>query len=260
MQYAAPPIERAITPSQATRPPRPNAGSARRAASRDCGAWQAGAVTADDVQAQDFSFDASSYEPLTLTNGKRLLRRGTLIMSPQFFRTPPDLPTSLADPDPVRRHVAQGIASQNAALIDFEVVDLDGCLAMRTVAKVRAEGRAMMYLGAIQLHFEPCWWCVNMEAREHGTTGVREAAVLMLMTERGDAPQPSGPPVVLDSLDDLPLPEARMLPSDDEEWDEKFPDHPLSLVRAAQREIVSTARVSKRARSLPPFHGANTAD
>jgi hypothetical protein len=156
----------------------------------------------------------------------------------------------------VRETVATGIAQAGGVLIDFEVVDVAGCKLMRTVAKVRGSGRAMVYLGAIQLHFAPCWWLIQLEARETGTTGMREAMVLTIQRERGEddawqfqdlgpvdeIPQPTGPPI--------------KLPSDDPEWDDLIPGHPLSAMRAAQAQLLASAVISERARALPPFLGA----
>ncbi len=43
--------------------------------------------------------------------------------------------------------------------------------------------------------------------------------------------------------------------ADDEQWDVEFPDHPLTLVRAALNRITPTVTLDERFRQLPPFAG-----
>ena len=87
---------------------------------------------------------------------------------------------------------------------------------------------------------------------EAGTTGTREAAVMLIEGDRWPKP-----PTVLQSGEQLfgwlgsaPV---RRFPSDDERYDASFPDHPLSLVRTRLMQMVASARLDKGAGRLTPF-------
>jgi len=209
-----------------------------------------------DVEAGDLHIDDGGWEPRTLSNGKRLLVKNGVFMRPSFNRRPPDLPAPLSHQDEVRAHIGDAVEQGQGVLIDFEVVDRDGFRVMRTVAKKRAEGRANAFLGALQIHFAPCWWLFQLEAIEAGTTGLREAAVFMMMRQEDENAWPLQDLGRIESMDALPPagPPAK-LPSDDPRWDDRFPDHPLSRVRRAQRDLIASMSISDRAAALPPFIG-----
>jgi hypothetical protein len=200
--------------------------------------------------------DLSTWVPAEGAPG--LLARAGVLLRCRFLSTPPDLPAPLSKPEIVRDTISASLLAQGSALVDFEVVEAGGGHWLRTVAKARGTGRSMVYLGAMQLHSASCWWLIQMEARETGTTGTRETLVLLTRYERGDAIMGSVA-VPLAADEPLPLPDltvqVRRESSDDPEWDRLVPQHPLSLIRAAQREILASARLSPRALALPPFEG-----
>src|SRR5262249_34327903 len=104
--------------------------------------------------------------------------------------------------------------------------------------------------------FEACRFQVNVESMEVGTTGMREAAVMLIAKD--DWPQSEEPPVVVSSGEDFfkritRAPIVR-LPSDHERYDHMFPDHPLSKVRARLNAIADTLKFKSGLESqLKPF-------
>src|SRR5262249_30565705 len=88
------------------------------------------------------------------------------------------------------------------------------------------------------------------------TTGVREAAVMAIEGDRWPK-RVAEEPIVVKGVEDMfermraqPL---RAIPSDDEKYDQMFPDHPLAKVRRRMNEVVSTLKVSAPAEELAPF-------
>ncbi|WP_405792712.1 hypothetical protein [Streptomyces sp. NBC_01506] len=45
--------------------------------------------------------------------------------------------------------------------------------------------------------------------------------------------------------------------ADLEQWDAHFPDHPLTLVRAALRRVTPTVTLDEQFKAQPPFAGPN---
>lgn len=208
--------------------------------------------------ANDVTIDLSGWGPGP-SGDPGLLHRGGVLLKPQFFGTPPDLPAPLSQPEVVRAAIASTLASQLATLVDFEVVEAGGGRWMRTVSKSRAEGRAYFWNGALQLHLADCWWLIQMQTMDLGTTGLREVGVMMLQLQQGIEPPPGPPPVPLEAGQPLPMPDRTVPPprlaADDEQWDEWFPDHALSRLRAAQRAVLSGVRLSPAALAAAPFLG-----
>lgn len=215
---------------------------------------------AESVCADDLELDLSDWAPLPPPSD--LLLRAGVVLRRRLVAQPPDLPASLSQPDVIRESIAGAVSASGAALVDLEVLEVGGARWLRTVAKRRGEGRGMVYLGSLQVHFASCWWLVQMEARERGVTGAREVMVLLMRGQPGDLDRSGYAPVSVTNGQSLPGPDPSLPvlrgPWDDPEWDKALPDHPLSLVRAAQRDLLATARISPRALALPPFLGSST--
>lgn len=104
------------------------------------------------------------------------------------------------------------------------------------------------FIGSWTLPKDRCSTVVKVQAAEGGTTGLREAAV---MNQVGPAdyfrphPYAGG-----GQLGGLPYGAADL-----EQWDPRFPDHPLTLVRAALRRLTPTVTLDDQFKTLPPFTG-----
>ncbi|WP_330300084.1 hypothetical protein [Streptomyces sp. NBC_00503] len=169
-----------------------------------------------------------------------------LVLSVHFFPLVPDLPAPLDAPGPLYNGLARSVASAGAGLIDAELGHVDGLPAVRQLAKVaRPEGRGQVFLGSWTVPRAGCSTVLKVQAGEGPMTGMREAVVLdRLGAERYFAPHPYGPGVT----GGLPYHLADL-----EDWDEPFPDHPLTLVRRTLRRIVPTVALHEQFKALPPF-------
>jgi hypothetical protein len=171
-----------------------------------------------------------------------------LVLSVHFFPLVPDLPARLDEPERLRAGLAEGAARAGGGLIEAEPGVVDGVPAVRQIVKVpRPQGRGQVFLGSWTVPKAGCSTVLKVQAAEGSTTGMREA---MVMARVGPAdyfrPHPYAPGL------------SGGLPyhvGDDEQWDAAFPDHPLTLVRAALRRITPTVTLDERFRVLPPFAG-----
>ncbi|MEV5731434.1 hypothetical protein AB0N50_37760 [Streptomyces pharetrae] len=171
-----------------------------------------------------------------------------LVLSVHFFPLVPDLPARLDEPERLRAGLAEGAARAGGGLIEAECGVVDGVPAVRQLVKVpRPHGRGQVFLGSWTVPKAGCSTVFKVQAAEGATTGLREA---MVMARVGPAdyfrPHPYAPGL------------SGGLPyhvGDHEQWDAGFPDHPLTLVRAALRRITPTVKLDERFRVLPPFAG-----
>lgn len=178
----------------------------------------------------------------------------------RFDRGPPDWPFDLTNPDEAAAFYRKQCADNGGTMLAMEVTTAAGAEWLCGLFKYRAPfpgSLAMYYVGILWLPFQECQFQVNVEAMEAGTTGAREAAVMLIEGDQWPTPPPDTPPVVLNSAEELfeqlrtaPI---RQLPSDDERYDSSFPDHPLSQVRARLAQVLASARLDLDAGRLTPF-------
>lgn len=170
-----------------------------------------------------------------------------LVLSVHFFPLVPDLPAPLHQLEPLRHGLAQGAAQAGAGLVEAVTGAVDGVPALRQLIKVPRPGgpHGQVFLGSWTIPRAGCSTVLKVQAAEGATTGVREAAV---MARVGPAayfrPHPYAPALR------GPLP---YHVADHEEWDAHFPDHPLTLVRAALHRITPTVTLHEQFKALPAF-------
>jgi hypothetical protein len=151
---------------------------------------------------------------------------------------------------------------QNAGvMLEMEPVTAAGVEGLSGVFKYRSPvlgSLAMVYVGILWLPFRDCWFQVNVEAVEQGTTGFREAVVMAIEGDNWPMEPQAEIPVInsqaeLDALyakaRERPM---RRLPSDDPKYDASFPQHPLSLVRAGLARVIATVQLDTDAHGLLP--------
>ncbi|MFG2951446.1 hypothetical protein [Streptomyces adustus] len=169
-----------------------------------------------------------------------------LVLSLHHFDLVPDLPAPLDQPERLRRGLTELTAEAGAGLIEVAVGEIDSVPAVQQFAKVRLPNRpGQVFLGSWTVPRDRCSAVLKIQAVESGMTGLREAVVLDRI---GPAdyfkPHPYAPDL------EVPMP---YHVADHEEWDEQFPTHPLSMVRAALRRIAPTVVLDDGFKTLPPF-------
>ncbi len=176
-----------------------------------------------------------------------------LVLSVHFFPLVPDLPAPLHDLDRLRFGSAQGAASHGGGLIEAGVGTVDGVPALHQLIKTPLQSRTgQAFIASWTLPKDRCSTVVKVQAAEGATTGLREATV-MAQVEPAHYFQPH-PYAGGGQFGGLPYHVADL-----EQWDPRFPDHPLTLVRAALRRITPTVTLHDQFKALPPFPGPTPA-
>ncbi|MFF9198984.1 hypothetical protein ACF09L_27650 [Streptomyces sp. NPDC014779] len=194
----------------------------------------------------------TALEPGVWTDGQGLL------LSVHFFDLVPDLPASLDEPDRLRHGLARFAAAAGAGLIEAELGAVDALPAVRQLIKVPQTqgpaghgaaggqgGHGQAFVGSWTVPRARCSVVVKVQAGEGRTTGLREALIL---NEVGPMRYFTAHPYGADITGGLPSHAA-----DDERWDARFPDHPLTRVRAALRRITPSLELHEGFKALPPF-------
>ena len=137
------------------------------------------------------------------------------------------------------------------ALVEADLVRLDGAIALRTILKFPQEPSGMTYVGGFTIPLLQGHYAIKVRCLELGVTGVREATVWMTSAH---SPDESEEEPLKGWMQDPYDPEFRAPllrnQADDEAHDSRFPDHPLSRIRAELRTIESTCRIEPAVRAL----------
>lgn len=173
-----------------------------------------------------------------------------LVLSVHFFPLVPDLPAPLHEFERLRTGLAAGAGRHGGGLVEAVPGEVHGVPAVRQLIKMPLPGAAhgQAFLGSWTVPKAGCSTVLKVQAAEGAMTGLREAVVAnQVGFEAYFRPHPYSDG---GQFGGLPCHAA-----DDEQWDAQFPDHPLTLVRAALNRITPTVTLDERFRRLPPFAG-----
>jgi hypothetical protein len=174
-----------------------------------------------------------------------------------LFPIPPDIGADVSDLRALREFYRSSHAAVGTVVIALDAVDVDGCRSVRLITKIPQQPSGMTYIGSLTIPFRDFSFVLKVEAREHGTTGIRDtlvanelmdAGIVTIDVEAGDLRGWTQDPYDA-TLRDGPYPNL----SESEAYDTRFPDHPLSRVRPLLRHLSQSVTVSDRVRTSPPF-------
>jgi hypothetical protein len=174
-----------------------------------------------------------------------------------YFAVQPDIGADLDDLQALRAFFRASAAEVGFGIIEIERCLIDGLKAVRTIYKVSQGVTGRGYLGGLTLPFEGYSFVLKVQCKERGMTGIRESVVSGLLMSEGVITLDTKTNKIVNWLQDPYDPERRdsmtMNRSEGEEYDEKFPDHPLSRARRILSHLQETTRVSPEVSASSPY-------
>lgn len=208
--------------------------------------------------------DLTGWEPFE-GHPNKWIKPGPDILNLIYFNVPTKLPCTLNDESCWTSYFEEMIATQNGAAVSINALPIQGLQAVRTIFKFHQPAigglsdLGITYLGTWMVPLADFSFNIQVQCYETGTTGMREAAVMLMSDQTNppkEVPNPE-PPRVLESMEEYfdivrtrPM---RRLRADDEEFDAMFPDHPLSRLRGHLSHIANTLVVDDSIRTARPF-------
>jgi hypothetical protein len=173
-----------------------------------------------------------------------------------FFPIPPDILADINSPESLSVFYGKMIAeSKNITGISIDSMDIDGCKFVKMIIKVPQQPFGMSYIGSLTLPFRNFSFVVKMQCAERGTTGMRESFVVNELMGKGE--------IKVDKAGKFEGWEKPSVSSPSEVWkinraegveyDERFPNHPLSILRRTFGQIEKTIKVSDDVKREPKF-------
>lgn len=162
----------------------------------------------------------------------------TLFLSLHFFNIVPDLPT-IQDIDFLRNFYREMLAAPGGGIIEVELVDLQGFTAVRTIFKIPQEPTGMTYVGSLTIPFAKYSFVAKIQAPEVGVTGMRDSVILDKHIREGDVSlEDDGIKGWFYDPYDTSIQEGVLMnKSEQVQYDEMFPEHPLSQTRRLLAQI-----------------------
>lgn len=176
-----------------------------------------------------------------------------MVFSVDVFDLPPDISAPLDDLRGLR-HFYRTLARQNGlALLECDVVPFGAFRAVRVVLKMPLQPRGFGFVGSLTLPFRDCSYVLKYQAAEGQPTGLRESLVAAQMMQAVDDPEGVMRSWCADPYDPSLKYEPMCNKADDPAWDARFPEHPLSRVRAALNLLPQHTELAPRLRGWPAF-------
>ena len=179
---------------------------------------------------------------------------GTMAISLNFFEGEPDIHT-LGDIDGLRQYYRDAILAANGALIEVDLIVLNGIQCVRTVLKFPQTPSGSTYLTSLIVPFAMCSYVVKIQAPELDLAGVRESIIMdKLLDEKVITTSDNG--LINWSMDPY-KPNYKgftlMNRSEEAKWDVRFPSHPLTKSRKLMAEIEKGISFDQKLLDLKPF-------
>ena len=152
-------------------------------------------------------------------------------LSLNFFSLKPDLPEEITNIQSLRDLYRGMITRANGALVEVEKDYFDSLLVIKTIFKFPQDPTGFTYLATYTIPRENFSVVLKVQCHEQGITGMRESVILDnaigeglidLETMKGWFSDPYDPEFKAPLLSNI---------ADRDEFDERFPKHPLSRAR-----------------------------
>ena len=177
------------------------------------------------------------------------------ILSINFFNKPPDIPVSLSQITDLRNFYRNLATDAGGGIIKIDSIDLKNLAAVECIFKIPMKPSGMIYVGSFTIPFRDKSYVVKLQCPERGVTGIRDTVVFdsfMASIEDSEDFDPFKG-WAKDPYDETVTTGALMNLSEDEKYDEKFPEHPLSRLRKYLRQIEETISFDKQLYKLEAF-------
>lgn len=167
-----------------------------------------------------------------------------------FFEQLPDIPP-LDSIAALRDHYRRVALANQAGLVEVEPWSANGCKGVRTILKLAQAPQGTTYVGSITVPLAAASFVVKVGCAEGGMTGTREAFTASTLIKAGKLAIDADSKNLIGWASD-PYDSSRRDPlmrnlSEDEAYDEKFPQHPLSRLRRYLSRIAPSIRLDAEA-------------
>ncbi|MCL1468486.1 hypothetical protein [Argonema galeatum] len=200
------------------------------------------------------SFDTSKWEAIEQLDERILWKNDTADrLSLHFFHITPDLPVNLTAITELQNFYRQNVIQVGGGLVSVDVLSVKGVSAIKTLFKFSMKSTGMRYIGSLTFPFASFSYAIKVDCPEYGMTGIRDTLVYTQVMKEIDPDDPYKG--WFEDPYDRTRKDAMMRnQSEDESYDNQFPDHPLSRARRYLAEIETSVEFTNEVLRATPFH------
>ena len=164
----------------------------------------------------------------------------TIILSLYFFNKNPDIPT-IKNLDILRKFYREQISKPGGGIIQVDLIEIQDFTVVKTIFKLPQEPTGMTYLTSLTIPFAKYSYVIKIQAPELGMTGMRDSVVAAkLLNENKISLGENGYEGWFYDPYDTELKEGVLMnKSEEEKYDQGFPEHPLTQSRKLISKIES---------------------
>ena len=172
-----------------------------------------------------------------------------------YFPIPPDISADINSLSSLSSFYGSQMTAANLTGISINTLDIDECKFIKMIIRVPQQPSGMLYIGSLTLPFRNFSFVVKMQCSERGISGMRESLILNELLENGEveidqSDEFEGWEMPLDIIDS---PAWKINRAETIEYDARFPNHPLSILRRTFDQIEKSIKVSEDVKREPRF-------
>ena len=178
------------------------------------------------------------------------------VLSLNFFDKKPDIPVSLSNITELRNFYRKMVADAGGGVIKIELIKIKELQAIENIFKMPMQPSGMIYVASFTIPFRDKSYVIKLQCPEQGITGERDSVVFASFANFDDEDDEDFNPFkgwLKDPYDASLTDGLFMNLSEDEQYDEKFPNHPLTRARKHLRHIKNTISFDEKLFDLPFF-------
>ena len=178
------------------------------------------------------------------------------VLSLNFFDNKPDIPVSLSNITELRNFYRNMVAEAGGGIIKIEVIKIKELQAIENIFKMPMQPSGMIYVASFTIPFQDKSYVIKLQCPEQGITGERDSVVFASFANFDDEDDENFDPFngwMKDPYDEGLTEGFLMNLSEVEQYDEKFPNHPLSRARKYLSQIKNTVSFDEKLSNLTSF-------
>jgi|SRR5579859_75774 len=171
-----------------------------------------------------------------------------------YYPEPPDTKLLTNSVDEVRAFYRNEAQASGGAILEVDVLELDGCKTIKTIIKVPQKPKGMGYLGSLTLPFRDFSYVLKIQCLERGITGMRDSVIFSTYLKSGEVTLGKDGQILgwmQDPYEPSLISALAKNKSEAEEYDSQFPQHPLSRLRRILAQVQPTLKISEEIRRGP---------
>ncbi|WHI47257.1 hypothetical protein [Microbulbifer sp. VAAF005] len=150
-----------------------------------------------------------------------------------------------------REYYRDNFAEQGIGIVQCDLVTVSGQKAVKTIGKKIVQGQPALYIGSLAIPMSDRSFVLSLYSQEAGITGMRDTVLFSKLSSESDKlkPDPDSGKMIGWAQDPyFPKYDGPCLRnlSESEDYDNQFPNHPLTKVRSRIGELVASVEVLVR--------------